>query len=323
MQPNVTQHVVASMQHGFMVLDCVLKVTKWIATAVDWDDYQYLLRIAQMGSVRGAAQQLGVNASTVTRRLEAVEDRLGVVLFSRSQRGLTMTSQGREVVERLKLLQTQIEDIELSLKGSDDRMQGRIRVAVSDDVAAWCVLPGAPPFLRQYPGIELVLEDDLNFARLAAGSVDVVVAATDTPPEEMIARPVGQVLVGGYASRELIDEVGGVERIGYAPWVDWASTAPLAAFCRGLRSAQFERTRVQLRCDQVLLQLAAIEAGIGAGVLPTALISGSRDLLALPQIPVQSGPMMWLITHPDFRAARRVQEITRYLRGLFVERSAA
>ncbi len=57
----------------------------------DWDDYRYFAAVARNGSVRGAATRLGVNASTVTRRLDALEDRLGVMLFTRSQRGLQIT----------------------------------------------------------------------------------------------------------------------------------------------------------------------------------------------------------------------------------------
>ena len=68
---------------------------------MDWDDYRYFAALAEAGSVRGAANELGVNASTVTRRLESLETALGVSLFKRTGRGLNITTEGVEVAQRL------------------------------------------------------------------------------------------------------------------------------------------------------------------------------------------------------------------------------
>ena len=93
---------------------------------MDWDDYKFFSTIASTRSVRSAAEVLGVNPSTVSRRLGNFEDRLGVPLFTRSQRGLTITPEGAEVIAQVDKVASDLSNIEGMLAGKDQRLSGQI-----------------------------------------------------------------------------------------------------------------------------------------------------------------------------------------------------
>ena len=102
---------------------------------MDWDDYKYFSALAATRSVRAAAEQLGVNPSTVSRRLEHFEQRLGVQLFTRSQRGLTITPEGAEVIARVNEIAADLGNIEGKLVGQDQRLSGLVRVVIPEVIA--------------------------------------------------------------------------------------------------------------------------------------------------------------------------------------------
>ena len=99
---------------------------------MDWDDYKYFSVLVESGSVRAAAKQLGVNASTVSRRLEQFEARLGVRLFQRTQAGLQLTMDGQEVVEQVARVAQTLGEVEGHLRGRDQNFSTPLRVLLPD-----------------------------------------------------------------------------------------------------------------------------------------------------------------------------------------------
>ena len=102
---------------------------------MDWDDYKYFTALSSTLSVRAAADSLGVNASTVSRRLDLFERRLGVTLFTRSARGLVITPEGAEVVARVESVAQNLGDIEGHLIGRDKKLSGTVRVIIPEVLA--------------------------------------------------------------------------------------------------------------------------------------------------------------------------------------------
>ena len=174
---------------------------------MNWDDFRYFAAVARTGSVRGAAQQLGVNPSTVTRRVEALETDLGVLLFTRSAKGLHITPEGADVVQQVDQVGEQLREIESNLKGRDQRLEGRIRVAVPDVLAVSFLLADLAPFTEAYPAIDLELMPGYQNPDLRAGEMDVALVATDHPPEDMVGRPLSRVALAAYGSWYVSDGV--------------------------------------------------------------------------------------------------------------------
>ena len=276
---------------------------------MDWDDYRYFSALAQNGSVRGAAKQLAVNPSTVTRRLEHLEDDLGVALFIRTGRAMKITTEGVEVAQRVDEISRQFRLLHASVKGKDKKLAGDIRISVPDILANSFLLGDLARFLDMYEEIELTVvpsyqpvNDELD--------VDVRLSVTDDPPEWMVGRRLGRIGLAAYASKSAEKDSD--------TWVSWATSPALLARYTELRHEYFAHTSRVLKCDQVEMQRSALRAGMGIGILPVFVGDADPDLARLEIMPVQESPSLWVLTHPNARSTRRIQVFLEYLREIFV-----
>ena len=285
-----------------------------------WDDFRYFAALARTGSVRGAAQLLGVNPSTVTRRLDALETDLGVLLFTRSATGLRITQEGAQIVEPVARVDTQLRDIETQLKGLDQRLQGQLRVAMPDVLAVDFLLADLAPFTEQYPGIDLHIMPGYQNLDLRLGETDVVIRATESPPQDMIGRALTRVALAAYGSRRYVAEHEVLADSSNAAWIDWARDGEVMALYREQQQAYFPDVRVHVRCDQIFMQHACIRAHMGIGILPCFVGEQDDLLMRLPHMPVNTGPNLWLLTHPDLRGSRRVAVFMEFIREVFTRR---
>ncbi|MEE2785121.1 MAG: LysR family transcriptional regulator [Pseudomonadota bacterium] len=281
---------------------------------MDWDDYRYFTAVAARGSVRGAAQILGVNASTVMRRLDQLEESLGVSLFRRSPRGLAITTEGVEVAQRTDVIARQFRIMESTIKGRDQRVAGRIRIALPDVLASRLLLKDLAVFNQLYPDVDLELIPGYQSIDLDEAQADIVVRVTDSPPESMVGRRIGFVAFGAYTSGEFRRTHPDFDIKRGLPWVDWAGQGEVAAHYQTLRLQYFQDVKVAIRCDQIEMQLAAILAGIGMGVLPCFIGEPDSRLERLNNMPIQPGPEIWILTHPASRSVRRIQLFLAFLR---------
>ena len=154
---------------------------------MDWDDYKFFSTIASTRSVRSAAEVLGVNPSTVSRRLENFEDRLGVPLFTRSQRGLTITPEGAEVIAQVDKVAADLSNIEGMLAGKDQRLSGQIRVVIPEVIALSLLVREIDRFMEEYPDIQVELIPSHQKMNIMNRDADILIEATDHPSENLIA----------------------------------------------------------------------------------------------------------------------------------------
>ena len=97
-----------------------------------WDDLRVFLAIARGGSLSAAARSLGVNHSTVFRRINSLEERLQVRLFERSRKGYTLTEAGEEIFSSVEQIEDQIFEIQRKLLGKDIRLSGTLKISTTD-----------------------------------------------------------------------------------------------------------------------------------------------------------------------------------------------
>jgi DNA-binding transcriptional LysR family regulator len=98
----------------------------------DWDDLRFFLAVARSGSLSGAARHLGVNHSTVSRRLVAFEAQLDVRLFERSAGGYEPTAMGRQLLDSAQRMEEELATLDRKLLGQDTRLSGSLRIATAD-----------------------------------------------------------------------------------------------------------------------------------------------------------------------------------------------
>lgn len=269
---------------------------------LDWDDLRLVLAIGREGGLGPAARALGVNHSTVFRRIRALEDRLGAALFERQANGYAPTPLGEAGVRAATAMEAQIHAFQREAAGDGKELQGSIRLTAPDDVVFSLLLPILADFRRTYRSLVLEVEVENRFLNLSRREADIAIRSSNAPPETMIGVNVGETALAGYAARPLLHQ----SRVWRdLPWIGWDE----GAGPRRIQQWQAEHLpagAVVYRCNSLLNQFAAAEAAIGVALLPCFLAGRSPHLERVVP-PLDSLTSLWILTHPDLRRAPRIQ----------------
>src|SRR3954447_10180532 len=174
-------------------------------TMIDWDDVRYFLAVARGGSVRAAAERLGVNHSTVLRRIAQLEERLGAHLFERLPSGYRLTATGEEVLEFASQMEASSHLLETRIFGRDQSARGLLRVTLPPFLATHLLMPDLADFARLHPDIEMEISSTGEVANLTNRDADVairIVASRKTLPLNLHGLKGPELFSGVYMSRD-------------------------------------------------------------------------------------------------------------------------
>ena len=280
----------------------------------NWDDYRYFSSLVQTESVRASADQLGVNPSTVTRRLDGLEARLGVKLFVRSHSGLRITAQGNELMAQLKPLAEQLGNLEQQLFERSEAVAGSVRITMAD-VFAVTLMTEFADYVRRHPAIRLEFLPGYRELDLTRGEADIAVRVTSQPPGSLIGRKLGRYRMTAYASRRYLTSHDPHRHPDQCLWIESGVDSIRAA---GFKKRYFPTMPTGSRCNNVLLQQAAVGANMGISVLPCALGDADATLSRVADVAPSDAQDVWLLFHPDLRGVARIQSVSNHIQEAFV-----
>lgn len=285
-----------------------------------WDDFRLIKAIAEARSLPGAADKLGVNHSTVFRRLKQIEDDLSILLFEKHRAGYSVTAAGEEIVALAERLDDDIAGVMRKLAGQGISPSGELRVATNDTLLVDLLTPLFANFRRQCPDVRLDLLIGNQSLNLAKRDADVAIRATDNPPETLVGRRAARIAWALYGKT-----AGGVEKDGAVnvdPAAnDWVLLGEQMGALKTVKwiTAHTPPERLVYKINTVLGLAEAIEAGIGIGFLP-CFIGDARLLLERLSTPKpEFGADLWLLTHPDLRHSPRVRVFLDFLAAEIVK----
>lgn len=276
-----------------------------------WDDFRLVKSIADSRSLAGAAEMLGVNHSTVFRRLGDVERRLGTPLFERHRTGYALTPAGEEMVALADRMDRDVASFARRLAGQTLTPSGELRVTTNDTLLIHLLMPVLAAFRRSYPEIRVDMVLSNQALNLSKRDADIALRATDSPPETLVGRRLASIVWAVYGRRTDFPEASAgeavaPERIAAAQWVS------LGDQFGHLKAARFVRDTVQsekvaLKINSVLGLSEAVEEGIGIGPLPAFIADRKPGLVRLTPLNPEFAAGLWLLTHPDLRASPRIR----------------
>lgn len=277
---------------------------------LDWNDLRYFLVIAKEGTLARAAARLGINQSTVYRRLTVLEAELEVSLVERRGRGYVLTAAGESLVAYVNRMEDEVHAIERHLLGSDRKLAGVVRVTTTDTLGCRLLAPHFEAFRAAYPGIQLDVYVDNRFFHLGQGEADVAIRPGPKPTDgEVVARRLSSVAGAFYASASYVarrGRPGGRKDLASHDLISVDESLAHLTYAR-LIAEVAERDRVVYRCTSLLGQVAAVEAGIGVAALPCFLMDSVPDIERLFAPEPELETELWLLTHPDLRQNARVR----------------
>ncbi|AVP58289.1 LysR family transcriptional regulator [Pulveribacter suum] len=173
-----------------------------------FDAMQAFARVVETGSFTKAAQTLHMGRATVTQLVQQLEARLRVRLLHRTTRQVNVTADGAAYYERVVRLLAELDDAETSLSDASTQPRGRLRVDVPSPFARMILVPALPAFHERYPDIQLDLGVSDRVVDLIGDHVDCVVRGGAVTDQSLVARHVGDLLLGAYASPGYLQRVG-------------------------------------------------------------------------------------------------------------------
>jgi DNA-binding transcriptional LysR family regulator len=286
--------------------------------SLDWDDVRHFLAVARSGSVSGAARDLGVNQTTVSRRVSALEGALGKALFERTGSGWLITPVGERLAETAARMAEEAETIERQAAADSQELRGKLRVTLGDICTQTLAMPALRDFTARYPEVELEILATNAELNLAAREADLAIRSTDHPPLNVVGKRAGQLAYGVYGVTTLRDRVQAAEQhpgvwdsdgIPCITWVgDGQSLPPWI-------TESFPHARRIYRANGLAVMLRMAEQGMGIAQLPRAIADPHPALHPIPARHVEPGWGLWVLSHVDLRATARV----RILRDFLVE----
>lgn len=283
---------------------------------VAWDDFRLVRAVAVARGLPGAAEALGINHSTVFRRLGSIEDALGIKLFERHRNGYVLTSAGEEMVALADRLDDDITAFTRKLAGNEMVPAGELRVTTNDSLLVDLLTPLFGAFQRKYPDIQLDLilsNQPLNLSRRDA---DVAIRATDKPQETLVGRRAARITWALYGRAEDFPDPKPLseEALFKRRWISLGDTFGTFKVVKYSRE-HVAPERIVYKVNTVLGLAEAVEAGLGIGHIPCFIADKRPSLKRLLPVDESFGTDLWLLTHPDLRASARVRAFLDFLAG--------
>ena len=277
--------------------------------SLSWDDLRLVKAIAEARGMPGAAAALGLNHSTVFRRLGQIETTLGVTLFEGRRNGYGLTPAGEEMTRLAAEVEDRIAAFSRRIEGRAISPAGDLRVATNDTLLIHLLTPLFARFQQACPDIRLDVVIGNPALNLSKRDADVAIRATDRPPDNLVGRRVARIawaLYGRAADFPDPDALPDLAALKMRPWVS------LGEELTGLKVVRFARenipeARLRYRTNTVLGLAEAVEAGLGVGHIPCFIAETRPALIRLAPPDPAFAADLWILTHPDLRQSPRVR----------------
>ena len=284
----------------------------------EWDDARHFLAVHRRGSLSAAARELGVDQSTVGRRLVSIEERFGVKLFLRTRDGFRIAPAGERLLQHAERMEKEATAIERKMAGLEEKLTGTVRVTTSDSFGERVVAPLLAAFHARYPDIAFDLDADNRVRSLTMREADLAVRVGSAGREAaVVTRKVSDMANALYASmayltargRPRLDVYSGHDFIGYSdPTTQTAEGRWIEQHVANASGA-----RIVCRSFATAAQLRLALEGVGLALLPCYIADREPDLVRLfPPAHFPSQPI-YLAVHRDLRQAAHIRTCAEFL----------
>ena len=274
---------------------------------MNWDDMRLFLAVARTGSISGGAKQLGVQHSTVSRRLRSLEEKLGARLIERKKTGYELTVAGENIKQSAIRIEREMIGVDEALLGKDTNLVGPLRVTAINNMASSVLMPMFAQFSDEHPQVDLHIIVSNIDASLAQREADIAIRLTNSPTDTLIGKRMLTVASTIYGSREYLRKIK--QQVAEPKWI-------------GVNCCTFHKSWTKQHCthqahnfysDDTLLTLSAIKEGLGVSYLPCFMGDAEPTLERYCNPEVQHDLGLWILLHPDMKRTARVLAFRDYM----------
>jgi DNA-binding transcriptional LysR family regulator len=283
----------------------------WRSVNFDWNRARAFLVTAEEGSLSAAARALGMAQPTLGRQVDALEAELGVILFERVGRGLTLTPSGLDLLAHVRAMGDAATRVSLSAAGHSETIAGNVVIAASEVHAAFLL----PPFLARLraaqPAITVEIVTSTRPSDLRRREADIAIRNFRPTEPDLVAKKIRDVPARLYASHAYLEELGH-PRLPYdLRHAEFISIDASGMYLKGLNAMGLNLTEANfpLLTENYLVMWELVKQGLGIGILDGTIgDSEPRVRRVLPDLAPLMFPI-WLVSHRELTTSRRVRAV--------------
>lgn len=290
-----------------------------------WDDVRLFLALCRAETLGAAAKALGLDASTVSRRLVALEEALGASLFDRGRDGVALTKAAEDLLPVAEEIEEGFGRFAHAVGGLEREVAGTVKLACPPDLAEVVLAPLIPQLLDKHPRLRVVIDPGEGVVDLSRREADLALRTVRPQRGDLLVTRVlsARWVLAGHPI--LTKKLGTLRAWADAPWVGWGDRLSHVPAARWL-AEHVKGHEPRLRSDSLMVQLAVLRAGGGVALVPAPSI----DHYGL--VPVKLAPALrddaaswptdelFLATHRALRDVPRIRVVWELLLAQLAKR---
>ena len=286
---------------------------------INWDGFRYFIAAAQSGSLSAAAKRLNSNQPTVGRHIDSLESSLGLKLFQRSVKGLTLTQEGQFILQQSHQINESVIKIQRGLCHDNDVLKGKVSLSVPEGLGLQVITPALGNFYRRYPFIKLNLSLSSSTANLSQGEADIAIRLFRPEQANLVVKSLGDMKMGLFASEAYKTRYGLPESL---PQLSKHRVIVYGDQLYSLAENQWLLKNTQealqlLHSDSTAARLGATVAGHGLSIQPELFVKTNRELKPVLQDVILPHHTIWLVYPDELRHSPRIRAVIDFLSDCF------
>lgn len=290
----------------------------------DWNDINVAYHVAKHGTLTAAAEALDVHHSTVLRRVNALEERLGTKLFHRHARGYVPTEAGELLTLVAENTQTGFDRLVGKIQGVDAELSGTLIITTVNSMAP-NLMPLIAEFQSEYPKIKIEYAAESRIFKLEHGEAHISIrpGAKPVDPDYVVQHltTAYSTLYGNaeyVAKHGLIKDLTNRQELKKHRFISTIEPFNIVKFMRWMNENVSE-DQISLRVSDFPSFIPAVKAGMGIAPISCWTASIDKQLVPLMRPPKEWTHELWLVTHGDMHRTSKVQAFTQFMKKRFAE----
>ncbi len=282
---------------------------------MDWNLVRSFLAVAENGTLAAAAAHLGISQPTLGRHIDALERDIGVVLFARGRRGMTLTEPGLSLVDEARAMQAEADRFSLKAAGNVQALSGTVRITASEIVSTYILPPVLARLANAEPEIQIELVPSNMVENLLSRDADIAVRMFRPVQNDVIARKTNELGMGTYAHEDYLRRFGTPQTTQEFMRHRLVGMDRSNLIIDGMRNLGITALRDQfaIRTDDQVAYWELVKAGAGIGFAAHFLAAGQPGIrrilhdVEIPALPI------WLASHQELKTSLRIRRAMDFL----------
>jgi len=288
---------------------------------ISWELIHAFLAVVDAGSLSAAARKLGVSQPTLSRNIQLLESQARLNLFKRTSQGLSLTEDGKALVESAQQMNHFAEAFARQASGRSTELKGEIRISANEVVGIYLLPAAIAAFRRQHPAVHIEIEISNRASNLNKREADIALRMFRPTQSDLVARRLPDMPLGFYAHPSYLDEHGrpeGFDELRQHTLIGFDQNRDFIAGA-GAMGYTFSNDDFALRTDSLILQIQLARQGCGIVGTHTGLANRSPDLQRILEWAPIPPLEFWVVCHADSQYNARIRAFKNHLIEWFAD----